>query len=250
MKIFRSVAIVFALALVWQIIVWISGAPVYILPGPLQVIDAWWARPELFLNHGAITAIEIIFGLILGFLLGGASALSMIYFKPLHQWLMPVLVISQAIPVFALAPVLVLWLGYGMASKIAMATMIIYFPVTAAFFDGLKRTDLGWVDLARTMNATPFSIIRHIRIPAALPALASGLRVAAAVAPIGAIVGEWVGSSEGLGYLMLYANARLQIDVLFAALLTLAVLAITLYFTIDKLAKAFIPWQKETLSPY
>ena len=250
MKTLRPLIIIATLGLLWQIIVWISGAPVYILPGPMRVIEAWLARPELFLKHGAITAIEIILGLILGFLLGGTSALSMIYFKPLYRWLMPVLVISQAIPVFALAPVLVLWLGYGMASKIAMATMIIYFPVTAAFFDGLKRTDPGWLDLAHTMNANPLSIIRHVRIPSALPALASGLRVAAAVAPIGAIVGEWVGSSEGLGYLMLYANARLQIDVLFAALLTLAVLAITLYFTIDKLAKVFIPWQKETLSPY
>jgi putative hydroxymethylpyrimidine transport system permease protein len=120
-------------------------------------------------------------------------------------------VASQAVPVFALAAILVLWLGYGLASKVAMATIIIYFPVAAAFLDGLRRTDPGWLDLARVMGASRASILRHIRTPAALPALGSGLRVAAAVAPIGAVIGEWVGSSAGLGYLV-HANARLRID--------------------------------------
>jgi putative hydroxymethylpyrimidine transport system permease protein len=155
-------------------------------------------------------------------------------------------VISQAVPVFALAPLLVLWLGYGMASKVAMATLIIYFPVTTAFHDGLRRTDRGWLDLARTMNAGRWAVLRHVRIPAALPALASGLRVAAAVAPIGAIIGEWVGSSAGLGYLMLHANARMQIDVMFAALATLAFLAVALYFSVDELLRRALPWQPDT----
>ena len=118
-------------------------------------------------------------------------------FQKARGWLLPVLVASQAVPVFALAPVLVLWLGYGMPSKVAMAVLIIFFPVTATFYDGLRRTNLGWLDLAATMNASPFATLRHIRIPAALPACASGLRVATAVAPIGAIVGEWVGSAAG-----------------------------------------------------
>ena len=124
---------------------------------------------------------------------------------------MPLLVVSQAL-LFALAQLLVLWLGYGMASKVAMAVLIIYFPVTAAFLDGLRRTEPGWVELARTMDASGRAILAQVRVPAALPALASGLRVAAAVAPIGAVVGEWVGSSAGLGYLMLHANARMQVD--------------------------------------
>ena len=147
---------------------------------------------------------------------------------------------------FALAPILVLWLGYGMASKVAMATLIIYFPVTAAFHDGLRRTDTGWLELARTMNASRWSTMRHVRVPAALPALASGLRVAAAVAPIGAVVGEWVGSSAGLGYLMLHANARMQVDVMFAALATLALIAVALYFALDAALTRAVPWQPET----
>ena len=160
---------------------------------------------------------------------------------------MPVFVISQALPVFALAPILVLWLGYGMASKVAMAILIIYFPVTAAFHDGLRRTEQGWVDLARTMGASRSSMLRYIRFPAALPALASGLRVATAVAPIGAVVGEWVGASRGLGYLMLHSNARMQVDVMFAALLVLALFAAALYFAVDACLRRAMPWQPETL---
>ncbi|MDP6884083.1 MAG: ABC transporter permease subunit, partial [Rhodospirillales bacterium] len=118
---------------------------------------------------------------------------------------------------------------------------------TAAFHDGLRRTEPGWIDLARTMNASRAATLRHVRIPAALPALSSGLRVATAVAPIGAVVGEWVGSSAGLGYLMLHANARMQIDVMFAALFTLAVLAVALYFTMDTLLRRAMPWLPDSV---
>lgn len=248
MNILRALIVMLGLLLIWQLIVTLSGAPPYILPGPLAVLAAWVHNPSLFLSHASITGIEILLGLVLGFVLGVFSALSMAYYRPAQRWMMPVLVISQAVPVFALAPVLVLWLGYGMASKVAMATLIIFFPVTASFFDGLRRTDPGWVDLARTMNATRWAVLRYIRIPAATPALASGLRVATAVAPIGAVVGEWVGSGAGLGYLMLHANARVQVDIMFAALLTLAVMAVALYFAVDLLLRHFVAWQPEDLS--
>ncbi len=132
--------------------------------------------------------------------------------------MLPLLVISQAIPVFALAPILVLWLGYGMASKIAMAVLIIFFPVASSFYHGLRRTEPDLLELARVMDAGTYGVMRFIVIPSAIPSFAAGLRVAAAVAPIGAIVGEWVGSSAGLGYYMLHANARMQIDNMFAAL--------------------------------
>ena len=246
MTIIRPLLITVGLLTVWQILVTLSGVPPYILPGPVSVIMAWADRPGLFIEHGAITAAEILMGLGFGFVLGITSALIMAYFRPAQAWLLPVLVISQALPVFALAPVLVLWFGYGMGSKVMMATLIIYFPVTAAFFDGLRRTETGWLDLARIMNGSRWSILRHVRIPAALPALGSGLRVATAVAPIGAVVGEWVGSSGGLGYLMLHANARMQIDVMFAALFTLAVFAVALYTATDYAIRRFVPWQPET----
>ena len=254
----RWLVIALGLVAAWQAIVWGSGAPHYILPAPGRVARAWVEHLPLLGQHALVTAAEIGAGLVLGVVLGAGSALVIGHRPVTRRWLLPVLIASQAIPVFALAPVLVLWLGYGMGSKVAMATMIIFFPVTAAFLDGLQRTEPGWVDLARTMtfrrgpDGTPgedrLAILRHVRVPAALPSLASGIRVATAVAPIGAVVGEWVGSSAGLGYLMLHANARLQIDLMFAALLTLALIAVTLWFCVDGALRRLLPWQPDALS--
>ncbi len=242
----RGLVVVAGLILVWSAVVQATGAEPYILPGPGRVAAAFAARSGEILDHAALTGTEILAGLAIGCLIGSASALSMAYFRPARRWLMPVMVISQAVPVFALAPILVLWLGYGMASKIAMAVLIIYFPVTASFFDGLRRTEPGWLELARVMNGSAMMILRVVRLPAALPALASGVRVAAATAPIGAVVGEWVGSSGGLGYLMLHANARLQVDVMFAALFTLAVMAVGLYYATDTVLRRCLYWQRES----
>ncbi|MDH3695100.1 MAG: ABC transporter permease [Gammaproteobacteria bacterium] len=244
----RPVVLFIGLIAVWQLVTIITQAPVYILPGPIKVLETLTGNLGLIMSHATVTALEIVLGLFIGTLLGIASALCLTYFRPARRWLLPVLVVSQSLPVFALAPVLVLWFGYGLASKVAMAVLIIYFPVAAACYDGLRHTNAGWLDLARTMNASKLAILRQIRFPAALPALASGLRVAAAVAPIGAVVGEWVGSSRGLGYLMLHANGRMQIDLMFAALFVLALLAIVIYFSINWWLGRLLSWQPETLS--
>ncbi len=234
----------------WQLLVSLTGAPPYILPGPLPVGRALVAHLPMLLPHLATTIAEILLGLVIGTLLGASSALAMIVSPLLKRWMLPVLVISQAIPVFALAPILVLWLGYGMASKVAMAVLIIYFPVTASFHDGMRRTDPDLLDLARIMGAGPLAVLRHIVIPSALPAFAAGLRVATAVAPIGAVVGEWVGSSRGLGFAMLHANARMQIDLMFAALTLLAMASLLLYFCVDRLLDHLIHWQpKQGMTP-
>jgi len=245
MRIIRLIFIAVGLVLVWQTIVLLTHVPPYILPGPLNVAKAALTHAGPLFDHAMTTLFEIIAGLLIGTLLGTLSALSMIASFSLKRWLLPVLVISQAIPVFALAPLLVLWFGYGLSSKIAMAVLIIFFPVTAAFYDGLRSTDPEWLELAQVMNAKPLAVIRQIRIPSALPAFASGLRVATAVAPIGAVVGEWVGSSRGLGFYMLHANARMQIDIMFAALVVLGVLSLTIYFSVDWAMIKIVYWQKE-----
>jgi putative hydroxymethylpyrimidine transport system permease protein len=243
MTFIRSIVILLGLVLIWQAIVLVTGVPAYILPGPIRVAEAALSHIGPLLEHAMTTLLEIIAGLLIGTLLGASNALVMIASRSLKRWLLPVLVISQAIPVFALAPLLVLWLGYGMSSKIAMAVLIIFFPVTAAFYDGMRSTEPEWLELAQVMNAKPMAIIRHIRIPAALPAFASGLRVATAVAPIGAVVGEWVGSSRGLGFYMLHANARMQIDIMFAALSLLCIVALMLYFLVDRAMIKIVYWQ-------
>ncbi|CAG35230.1 ABC transporter permease [Desulfotalea psychrophila] len=243
MKTFRLIVLGTGLLLLWQLVVIITDAPHYILPGPLPVFHAIIDHWSTLMGHLQTTLTEIIFGILLGTALGISAALTMTFSPLLKRWLLPVLVISQAIPVFALAPILVLWFGYGMASKIAMAVLIIFFPVTSSFYYGMQRTEPQLLELARIMNGSPMRIMRYIVIPAAMPAFASGLRLAAAVAPIGAVIGEWVGSSSGLGFYMIHANARMQIDVMFAALTILSVVSLLLYFLVDFAMERLIYWE-------
>lgn len=239
----RIMISVFIILSLWQAVVMVFELPAFILPGPLDVFAKLLQRYDVLFKHTLVTAQEIILGLFLGLFMGLFFALQMLLFKPVKHWLLPILIASQAIPVFALAPVLMLWLGYGITSKIVMAALIIFFPVTTCCFDGLRNTPPGYLDLAQTMGATKWQMLRHIQFPASLPTLSSGIRVAVVIAPIGAIAGEWVGSSEGLGYLMLQANARMMIDEMFAALFILSLLSVLLYFVVEKLLKKFIPWE-------
>jgi len=238
----RGIIVVTGLFLLWQLLVSIFQIPAYILPTPIEVFHTWYERLGTILNETYFTVTETILGLVLGIIFGCFAAIIMTYFKPLSWWMLPILIISQALPTFAIAPLLVLWFGYGMASKIVTTLLMIFFPITSSFYDGLSRTNTDWLDLAKTMNAKKWRIFTVIRIPAALPSLASGIRVATVAAPLGAIVGEWVGASKGLGFLMLNANARLQIDLMFAALLTLIVFSLILYFIVNKILKLLIPW--------
>ncbi|MAY33871.1 MAG: ABC transporter permease [Rhodovulum sp.] len=221
---------------VWQAVVWATGLPRFILPGPGLVATTIWKSRALIAEHALITMTEVIAGLILGTVLGALSAVGLAASKWARTLVRPMLVFSQAIPVFALAPILTLWFGYGLGSKVVMALIIIYFPVTSSFFDALMRPNRDWIGLARVMGASPARIMWHIRIPAALPGLASGVRLAAVYAPIGAIIGEWVGASKGLGYLMLLANGRAKTDLMFAALIVLAVFTILIHAVVSRIA--------------
>jgi putative hydroxymethylpyrimidine transport system permease protein len=242
----RPLVTLAGLVAAWWLLSWLTAIPSYLLPDPLSVAMALWRQRDLLAWSALTTFTETVLGLLVGTLLGSAAALAMVLSPALERWLMPLLLVSQAIPVFALAPLLVLWFGFGMASKVVMAVLVIFFPITAAFADGLRRTEIGLLDLARTMNASPSAMLFHVRLPAALPAFGSGLRVATAIAPIGAVVGEWVGASAGLGYVMLNANARLQTDVMFAALLVLAAMAISLWVLVDRVLKHALFWAPDT----
>lgn len=241
----KSLLLSCSLLLLWQATVVVFDLPHYMLLKPIDVLDQLQSKTALLLAHTQVTLLEILLGLCLGFLLGLLSALLLSLSSWLSSLLLPLLIVSQAIPVFAIAPLLVLWFGYGMASKIAMTILIIYFPVTAACYDGLRNTPTTWLELSKTMNATPLQILWRVRLPAALPSLASGLRIAVTIAPIGAVIGEWVGSNQGLGYLMLHANARMQVDLMFAALFVLMFITLLFFFLTDKLLRYFLPWANQ-----
>ena len=220
--------------LLWQGIVWITAVPPFILPSPLRVGQAAWANRMLIAENAWVTASEVVIALIIGTIAGALTAILLAASQRLHRLVMPVLVFTQAVPVFALAPVLTLWFGYGIASKVVMAVLIIYFPVTSAFYDGLTRVPAGVLDMARIMGGTRWQVMRRIKIPHALPSLGTGLKLAAVYAPIGAVIGEWVGASKGLGYLMLLANGRAKTDLIFASLFALAIMTLLLHVAVTK----------------
>ena len=235
---FKSgIAAMAGVIVIWQLVVSLTGVPRFILPSPYLVAVSFTENFDLIAEHTLVTLSEIMFGLAIGITLGIITALQFEMSPVAKFFLKPLLVFSQAIPVFALAPVLTLWLGYGMISKVTMAVLIIYFPVTSALHDGLTRTPSGLSDLAHVMNAKPLRLLFLIKLPAAVPNLLSGIRLATVYAPIGAVIGEWVGSSQGLGYLMLLANGRVKTDLMFAALFTLGFLSMSLYGLITVLIK-------------
>jgi putative hydroxymethylpyrimidine transport system permease protein len=234
-----------ALVAVWQLGVNAFSPPRYILPSPVETVAAFLRQPAFLLGQGLVTLSEIVVGLMLGSLLGAAAAVAIAAFTWAGRLFWPLLVVLQALPVFVLAPVLVLWFGFGMASKVAMTTIIIFFPVASAFGDGLRRTDRDILDAVSLTQASHWQTLCHVRVPLALPSLVSGLRVAAPLAPLGAVVGEWVGASAGLGFVMVQANARMQTDTVFAAMAILAVFAVTLRLLVDRLTARIPPWARE-----
>lgn len=234
-----SLAVVLAL---WQAAATGLKLPAFLLPSPADVAAAFAAYGPRLLAEAGVTLMETLVGLVAGIGFGLIAGLAVSTSPTAHRLLTPLLVVSQALPVFALAPLLVLWFGFGLTSKVVMTSLVIFFPVASAFADGLARTPAHYLDLARLSGAGRLRTLRLIRVPAALPALVTGIRVAAVYAPIGAVIGEWVGASRGLGLLMVQANARMQTPLLFAALGVLAVATLLIKVAVDRLTARLIPW--------
>ncbi|MFZ8884684.1 MAG: ABC transporter permease [Litorivicinaceae bacterium] len=224
---------------VWWSTVIIFDIPHFILPSPDRVSRVLFNRLGLISFHAATTALEIICGLLLGSFLGFTVACLIGDSKRLQSITMPALIISQALPVFAIAPILMLWLGYGFASKLAMTTLIVFFPVTASTLSGFRALPSSWETTFQTLRPRQSKLFFLVRLPLAIPYALAGVRVAASVAPIGAIVGEWVGSSSGLGYLMLHANGRGQTDLMFAALVVLCAESLIIWSITNRISHRF-----------
>lgn len=239
----RKSFISFLLILIlWEACILSFHLPTYILPSPKDVIitliDYW---KNIFYQF-SITLLETLFGIFCGTLSGIIVAFLLMMIRPLKLFLLPLMLISQALPTFAIAPLLVLWLGFGMASKIVVVMLMTFFPIASAFFDGLNKTPQPYLEMANYMRSKKLNTFRYIYFPFALPFLASGLRVSAVFAPMGAVISEWVGASQGLGYLMVNANARLDTSMVFASIILLVIMALALYFLIDLFFKRWITW--------
>ena len=233
------------LGLVWQAAVWAFSPPRYILPAPLDVAAALLRQWRYLADHALVTMGEIAAGFVAGTALGITTALAVAASPRLARLVWPMVLVLQAFPVFVIAPLLVLWFGFGMASKVVMTTLIIFFPVASAFADGLRRIPSEVLDAVALTHSTRWQTLRYIKAPLAMPSLVSGLRVAAPLAPLGAVIGEWVGASAGLGFVMVQANARMQTDTVFAAMAILAALTLALRAAVDAFAPRLAPWAYE-----
>ncbi len=240
------------LLLLWQAGTWLFAPPRYILPSPGDVAAALLRQPAFLLGQAMVTFGEMAVGLAAGIFAGIVVAFTIAAVPRLGRLVWPMMLVLQAFPVFVLAPILVLWFGFGMTSKVVMTAIIIFFPVASAFTDGLNRTERTILDAASLTQASHWQILTRLRVPLALPSLVSGLRVAAPLAPLGAVIGGWVGASAGLGFVMVQSNARMQTDTMFAAMAILAIMAVLLRLIVDRATAHLAPWASEIeyLSPY
>jgi len=223
--------------LVWQAVVTLTGVPRFILPGPVLVAQALWDNAALIRDNALWSAGNLALGLGIGIALGIETALLLALSRRARWLLRPMLVAAQAVPVFALAPVITLWLGYGMPSKIVTIALVTYFPIASAMFDRLMSLPAGLTDLSQLSGASRWRETLLLRLPYAVPGLLSGLRLAVVYAPLAVLIGEWVGSSQGLGHLILMSNGRGQTALMFAALIVLACLSLCLWLTVEALSR-------------
>lgn len=227
----------------WEGMVRLLEIPIFILPPPSIILATALTRAPLILPHAAVTFMEIILGIFLALCTAVPLAIAMFAKPELEKGLAPFLVASQAVPVFAVAPLLVVWLGYGIASKVFMAWIIIFFPITISLISGFKSCDPEYRIMFKLMGASFYDTLKLLYWPWALPHFFAGLRVGVTVATIGAVIGEWVGAQKGLGFLMIQSNARLQVDIVFAAILWLSVMGLCMWNLVGIIENKVVKWK-------
>ena len=236
----RTATVVAALLGAWELYARVGGVDELVLPAPSAIGAALWTDRGLLAANFLVTATEIVGGIALALVLGGALAVALHVSRPLRGALYPLLVVSQAVPIVILAPVLVIWLGFGVLPKLAIIALVCFFPVVVTTLDGLRAVDPDLRKLLNTMDASRTALLRFVELPAAVPAALSGARIAVAVAVVGAVFAEYAGSSEGLGHLMLQAVPQLDTPRAWAAVVVLAAFAVTLFTALGTLERRLI----------
>ena len=228
----------------WEGAVRAFRVPTYIFPPPSRIFAAFGTNLPLLAHHGVVTLAEILLGLLFAAVFGVLLALALHASPSLERALRPFLLASQMIPVFAIAPLLVVWLGYGMGPKVVVTALIGFFPIAVNEWDGLRTAGAESIDLLRSMGATRRQLLVKLLFPASLPSFFSGLKVAATLSVVGATIGEWVGARRGLGFLMLESNARLRVDLVFASILMLTLVGLLLYAALRIIESRVLRWKR------
>ena len=234
--------LVAALLVAWEAYCRLAGVSPVVLPAPSRILDQLWTFRGDAVRHTLPTLTETATGLAVSVVVSVAAAVLMDRFETARRALAPLLVASQTVPVVAIAPLLVLWFGFGLAPKILIVVLVTFFPVTIALLDGFAAASGEATDLLRSFGAGRGQLFRKLRWPAALPSFFTGLRIAATYGVIGAVFGEYVGAYEGLGIWMQLSQNAFRTDLVFAAILLAAVLSVTLFGLVIVLERLVIPW--------
>jgi NitT/TauT family transport system permease protein len=233
----------FALLLVlWEWGVRALGVKAYLLPAPSEILRAAWSARATLLHHSWVTLEEVLAGFVLAIVLGVAAAAAIFFVPLLRRTLYPLLIALQGIPKIGLAPIVVVWLGYGLSSKVLMALLFAVFPILIATLGGFHSTPEPLAEHFRALRASGWQTLWHLRIPGALPHFVGGCKVAMPLAVIGAVVGEFIGSYEGLGNLIMLASGASNTSLTFAALGAVTLLSLVMFYVIEGLGR-FIWWQ-------
>ena len=242
-KLVLPVLILLAVLGIWEAGVYIRNTPHFILPPPSKIVVTLFEERGQLMKHSLVTLQEMVLGFALAISIGIPLAVLMFEFPALEKAFYPYVIGSQAVPVFAIAPLLILWFGFGIASKVVMAAIIVFFAIVLNTLDGLKSADPDTVNLFRILRATRWQILWKVHVPSALPFIFSGAKIGISVSTIGAVIGEWVGSSAGLGWLMKNVSLQ-QTSLIFAAIFCLTLLGLGLFGLVTLLEKYTMPWRR------
>lgn len=238
----RPAMVLIAVVAAWWFVTWREMAPAYLVPAPQDVLATLWADRTLLLEHTWVTTQETLIGFVLAAVIGVATAVLLVYSPTAEKSLYPLILFAQVIPKIAIAPILVVWFGFGLTPKVILAVLIAFFPVVVSAVAGLRSVDPELLELSATMGASRWKTFVKIRFPSALPSLMSGLKVAVTLAVVGAVVGEFVGADRGLGYVLLLASGNLDAPLLFADLILMSLIGVVLFVLVEALEAAVIPW--------
>lgn len=230
------------LTVAWDLVIRLFNIPPYQIPKPADVIQTLWTDwPEL-LAQSIPTTIATVQGFVLSALFGIPIAMLIVGSRTVESYVYPLLVFSQSIPKIAIAPLFVVWFGFGMLPKVLSAFLLGFFPVVVSAVQGFKSVEPDMLDLARAMEANRLQIFRMVRLPHALPAIFSGLKVSITLAVVGAVVGEFVGSNNGLGFVLQRSIGNFELPTMFAALVMLSLIGVILFWVVDLIERMSIPW--------
>jgi len=242
-----SVIVFVFIGVAWHLSTTVFGVPKYLIPSPESVWAIMAKHPQMFLANTLVTFRELMGGFVLAVVLAVPLALFISYSRIFEAFINPVIVISQALPKIAIAPLLLVWFGFGEFPKILMAALIAFFPMLISATTGFKGIEPDVVSLARSTGASEFRIFWKIRLPSALPAMFGGLKLAITFAVIGAIIGEFLSGDNGLGYLIQSASGAQRTDMLFAALIIISVVSVALFYAVEFAERKLIFWHQSQI---